>query len=143
MAEVLEHVTDPHAAARGVCELLKPGGRLVLTVPFMFPIHDRPYDHFRYTRYGLAVLFGTMDDLIILERNSWAEAINVLASRLINEKTTSARIAAPIVVVLAIVFMPLAWILGRLIKTDFMTTGYVLTCRKPGKTQKMGYGDAA
>jgi len=130
MAEVLEHVTDPQAAVKGINHLLKPSGLLILTVPFIFPIHDRPYDHFRYTKYGLQHLFRGMNNLTIKEKNSWAEAINVLVARLIMEKSVSARLASPIAVTLAILIMPLAYMLGRLIKTDFMTTGYLLTCNK-------------
>jgi SAM-dependent methyltransferase len=130
MAEVLEHVTDPQAAVKGINHLLKPSGLLILTVPFIFPIHDRPYDYFRYTKYGLQLLFRGMSNLTIKEKNSWAEAINVLLARLIMEKSVSARLASPIAVTLAILIMPLAYMLGRLIKTDFMTTGYLLTCNK-------------
>ena len=136
MAEVLEHVTDPHAAVRGIQHLLKPSGRLILSVPFMFPIHDRPHDYFRYTHYGLAYLFRGMDELTISARNSWAEAINVLASRLIMEKSTSARLASPFAVSIAILLMPVVWLLGKLIKTDFITTGYTLTGKKPAQGQR-------
>jgi SAM-dependent methyltransferase len=130
MAEVLEHVTDPHAAVRGIKQLLKPGGTLILTVPFIFPIHDRPNDYFRYTRYGLMHLFQEMDDLNIKERNSWSEAIGVLIARLIMEKTLSARLVSPLAVLFAISFMPFAIIIAKVIQTDFITTGYFLTCRK-------------
>ena len=36
--------------------MLAPGGRLLLTVPFLYPIHDDPYDFQRYTRNGLKVV---------------------------------------------------------------------------------------
>jgi SAM-dependent methyltransferase len=145
IAEVLEHVTDPHAAARGIQHLLKPSGRVILTVPFLFPIHDRPHDYFRYTQYGLAHLFNWLTELHIAPRNSWAEAINVLASRLIMEKSISARLASPIAVTIAMALMPLAWLLGNLIKTDFITTGYTLTGTKPARldTPLPTTGDAA
>ena len=58
VSEVLEHVTRPHDAAKEIHRLLKPGGTLILTVPFIFPIYDRPHDYFRYTEYGLRYLFS-------------------------------------------------------------------------------------
>jgi SAM-dependent methyltransferase len=131
MAEVLEHVADPHAAVKGIRYLLKPGGKLILTVPFIFPIHDRPYDYFRYTRFGLEHLFGEMQELEVRQRNSWAEAISVLMARLIMERSISARLASPFAVVLALLMVPLALFLGTIIKTDFITTGYLLTCKNP------------
>lgn len=41
--EVLEHVFDPRAALKEFARLLKPGGRLVLTVPLCAGIHEPPY----------------------------------------------------------------------------------------------------
>jgi SAM-dependent methyltransferase len=32
---------------------LKPGGKLLLSVPFFYPLHDEPHDYFRYTPYGI------------------------------------------------------------------------------------------
>ncbi len=33
--------------------MLKPGGKLILTVPFLGRLHEEPFDYYRYTRYGL------------------------------------------------------------------------------------------
>jgi SAM-dependent methyltransferase len=51
--EVLEHVPNPCAAAREIYRILKPGGRLILSVPHLSRLHDEPYDFYRYTHYGL------------------------------------------------------------------------------------------
>lgn len=51
--EVIEHVPDP---GRVICEMarvLRPGGRAWLSMPFMYPLHDAPFDFQRYTEYGL------------------------------------------------------------------------------------------
>jgi 2-polyprenyl-3-methyl-5-hydroxy-6-metoxy-1,4-benzoquinol methylase len=56
MSEVLEHLHDPQAALANVRRSLRDEGKLVLTVPFLFPIHDEPYDYFRYTEHGLRML---------------------------------------------------------------------------------------
>jgi len=44
LAEVLEHVHSPHKAIENIKNALKPNGRLLITVPFIFPIHDLPHD---------------------------------------------------------------------------------------------------
>jgi SAM-dependent methyltransferase len=43
--EVLEHVPDPIVVLNELCRLLKPGGKLILTVPFCSFTHFAPY-HF-------------------------------------------------------------------------------------------------
>ena len=40
---------------------MKPGGTLWLTAPFFYVEHERPYDYFRYTRYGLRFLLKQAD----------------------------------------------------------------------------------
>jgi hypothetical protein len=36
--------------------VLVPGGRLLITVPFVWELHEEPHDHFRYTHHGLGAL---------------------------------------------------------------------------------------
>ena len=53
MAEVLEHVAEPGRVVREAARVLKPGGRLLITVPFHNPIHPDPLDFGRYTETWL------------------------------------------------------------------------------------------
>jgi SAM-dependent methyltransferase len=60
--QVLEHVFEPDAFLREIARVLQPGGRLLLTVPFVWDEHEQPYDYARYSSFGLKAL---------LERNGF------------------------------------------------------------------------
>src|SRR3989344_169049 len=49
IAELLEHVPDPVAVLREAHRLIKPGGKILVTIPFMVGIHGDPQDFARYT----------------------------------------------------------------------------------------------
>jgi SAM-dependent methyltransferase len=55
--EVLEHLEEPQVAVKEMNRILKPGGFVILTVPFFWPIHEAPRDFYRYSEHGLRYLF--------------------------------------------------------------------------------------
>jgi SAM-dependent methyltransferase len=52
----LEHVPDPKAVMYEVQRVLKPEGKLFLSVPFNAPLHGEPWHFFQFTHYGIAQL---------------------------------------------------------------------------------------
>ena len=51
--EVLEHVDQPWKGVEEMRRVLRPGGTVVGSTPFLLGLHDRPYDYYRFTKYGL------------------------------------------------------------------------------------------
>jgi SAM-dependent methyltransferase len=130
MSEVLEHIPRPHVALDKVLQALKPGGRLILSVPFIFPLHDRPHDYYRYTKYGLAYLLSKFSAVEIRERNGWAESLSVLLMRVLRENAGRHRLLKGALAVTALALSPLAVLLSRILALDYLTTGYTVSARK-------------
>lgn len=57
-SEVLEHVSRPWLALPKLCGVVRPGGWVVVTTLFSFPVHAFPSDFYRYTREGLHLLLA-------------------------------------------------------------------------------------
>jgi SAM-dependent methyltransferase len=51
--DVLEHLVEPAAAVAEAARILRPDGRLIAGVPFMYWIHEQPHDYYRYTEFAL------------------------------------------------------------------------------------------
>ena len=57
-SQVLEHVPEPWLALAEFRRVLRPGGKLILSVPHISWLHNEPHDYYRYTRHGLSFLLG-------------------------------------------------------------------------------------
>jgi SAM-dependent methyltransferase len=51
--EVLEHVLNWQQAFANANELLQPGGAIVISTPFVYPLHEEPFDYWRPTHHAL------------------------------------------------------------------------------------------
>lgn len=55
-SQVLEHVPEPWLALAEFRRVLKPEGKLILSVPHISWLHNEPHDYYRYTNHGLVFL---------------------------------------------------------------------------------------
>lgn len=51
--EVLEHCFDPQKTLTEIRRIMKPGSTFFFTVPFLWPLHETPYDAYRFTPFSL------------------------------------------------------------------------------------------
>ncbi|MFM7016004.1 MAG: class I SAM-dependent methyltransferase [Bacteroidota bacterium] len=65
--EVMQDLQEPSELIKECYRLLKKDGILIITTPYLVPIADGVWDHYRYTQYGLNYLFkkGGFNDLTI------------------------------------------------------------------------------
>jgi SAM-dependent methyltransferase len=58
LTEVLEHCPEPSLVLKEVHRVLKNDGNVVFSVPFLWHLHESPWDFYRYTPYAIKKLFG-------------------------------------------------------------------------------------
>jgi SAM-dependent methyltransferase len=52
-SQVFEHINNLNEVLNELNRLLKPGGKLLISVPFLWEEHEEPFDYFRYSSFGI------------------------------------------------------------------------------------------
>lgn len=129
--EVLEHVANPPLAINSMLRVLKPGGVIVGSTPFLLGVHDAPNDYFRFTDHGLRYLFSSFEELQLKPRNGYFAGVAVLLYRRFVMGSPSQRrrslVLSPVIIFLGLMLE----MLGYLLPADDGTTGYFFVFRKP------------
>jgi SAM-dependent methyltransferase len=68
--QVFEHVLRPDRAAANVYQMLRAGGRFVVSTPFLLKVHEYPLDLYRWTEYGMRHLLETAG-FSVIATDSW------------------------------------------------------------------------
>ncbi len=134
--EVLEHLPNPQAAIQECYRVLKNDGKLFFSIPFLYPIHDAPFDFQRLTIYGLRELFNT-NKFKIIEENSTGNPLMtaMLLTNIALVKTVlkaiEKRHLAVIIILLLPVLIPFLNMIGFLAEKlgpqdNFMVHGYTM-----------------
>ena len=138
--EVLEHLPEPQKAIDEMFRVLRPGGTLLLTTRFLFPIHDAPHDYFRYTKYGLRHLLRRFEILELHEETDSVGTLAVLLQRLgMQARTLNWTPLRAMWLIAAQIVRPLSFLITaeygdsrrRYPERGIMTSGYHVACRKP------------
>jgi SAM-dependent methyltransferase len=96
--DVLEHIPNPHDLTNEASRILRPGGVVLIGVPFLYPIHEAPNDFNRYTAYQLRRL-AVSSGLSVLELEEVGGSPEVLADIAIKTFSSRPRVAACLLVV--------------------------------------------
>lgn len=128
-AEVLEHMVRPERGIDEMRRVLRPGGRLLLTTRFLFPLHDRPGDFFRFTKYGLLRLLRRWDVDEVQETDTSLETLAIALNRLWAERQIG-EVFRALILGLSLAILPAARLASLMIRTDAVSTGYIVSAGK-------------
>lgn len=152
VSNILEHLAEPDRFLGECHRILKPGGMLVGTVPFLRGIHQRPYDYYRFTDMSLQYLLAkhrftaTTIRPVLMPYHLISDLMATFFIRLIQKTTFSRR---PAVQSAYILFLRTVWKIQRLILKTlswpkiYLTSnvdpdtplGYLFSARRDGKFQ--------
>jgi len=123
LLHVLEHVPDPDRAVAEALRVLRTGGRLIIETPFVYPVHDAPFDFHRWTPDGLVQLAERHGAHVRERRSAGTPAetgailfglglgFTVLAWM---RRRSPWLAVAPLLVIFIVVINLLGWLIGRL-----------------------------
>jgi SAM-dependent methyltransferase len=133
---VMEHLREPQLFLNEANRILKPGGVMILQVPFMWRVHEAPYDYFRYTRYGLQYMFekAGFNEIIVYSQTGfwvmWTLKFNYQTLKLMRGPWL---IRKPIGIFMRVfweVNQRIAPLLDKHWKSESETAGYIVTAIK-------------
>lgn len=139
---VLEHLCEPQNMLNEAFRILKPGGNLVLQVPWQWLIHEAPNDYFRYTPYGLEYLCekAGFTDIQVEAQSGFFTTLflkfNYFSRRLVRGPKLFRLLAFTVLIPIWYMNQLIAPILDKLDGNWALeTTGYYLIAKKPDENK--------
>jgi SAM-dependent methyltransferase len=138
--EVIEHVPNDETALQEIARSLKTSGLLFLSAPFLYPLHDQPFDFRRYTSHGLRQLLEKRGFEVVEIRqhgNSITTVMQLINLGLLDSVQTAARkslllallIATP-AAALCLLCNLVALLASKLKSPDALLLGHTVVARK-------------
>lgn len=133
--QVLEHHQKPDIFISESYRVLRDDGLLLITVPFLWWIHEEPYDFQRYTRYGLTEILTKHGFKIMKIEEQWS--VFSVISLLLNEYLNNFAIKGKAHYIITIIVYPpflmfwyIAIVLDRIFKSKKIFFNYLVVAQK-------------
>lgn len=140
MFEIIEHLHAPTDAIQEAYRVLKPGGIIWISVPFLYPVHDAPYDFQRLTSFGLSrdlsqanfIDIEISQSLSAIETSCLLMNISLSGAMLVALKEKSfSLLGLPIILVSIVLINVLGRGLTKILPNwSGLTSGYIVSARK-------------
>ena len=126
--DLLEHLKDPIKSINEIKYILREDGFVLITVPFLFKIHENPFDYWRFTEITLKMIL--LKDFEILEFKKIGGAFWVIWEVLLQSKIFQ-------------ILRPLNFILS-FFKMDSYNYPivYIILCRRLKKNESSNFIDS-
>lgn len=136
--ELIEHLPNPDRFLAELARVLREGGILILSAPFMEPLHAEPRDYYRFTPHSLRLMLeehGFCVEHIWPRGGWWSVVLGSFVSQslysLVNPINEDGKrrynvIATAFVLPLCAFFQLVGYALDRIFKTPGYTLGYVV-----------------
>ncbi len=109
LIEVLEHCPKPEIVLKEVNRVLKPNAIVFITVPFLWNLHEIPYDEYRYTPFSLRRMIeeSNFEDIEMEGTGGWDASLATILGAWVRRSSMSkikrnilTKILAPIIKIL-------------------------------------------
>ena len=147
LTQVLEHTYEPVRLLASIRPVLKDDGYLIVTVPKSNPVHEEPYDYFRYTPFSLRRMMeeAGLETVLIKPTATFGHMLfqtflgwlgrKLQYSKSLRTYLLKAAVIIPIVVIVNCI----GWFAGMLMKDERETLDYLAIARKCGSNEPEGH----
>lgn len=134
LINVLEHIFEYQTLLAECRRVLRPGGKLVMVVPYLFPYHPSPDDYYRYSISALRRMLSGFSEVTSTSLGSGVASVRwVLLERLLPGALQRGVgvIAHPLVRGMDALFTALARALNKKYDPSDYALGFVVAAEKP------------
>lgn len=88
--QAIEHVANHQGVVNEAYRLLKPGSYFILSGPMCWPLHEEPYDYFRFTVHGFEYILKTAGfeiTAVLPNGGMWAATGQTIINTFVNSKS--------------------------------------------------------
>lgn len=135
--QVIEHVGNLELTLAQMSRVLKEGGVIILSFPFLYNVHGAPYDHRRFTHYGAEKLLPDYEIVHLETQGGIGSTLVILFLNWIDTALSSTRLTKLLKGLLLPIFIPLSLVLNlaglafdHLDRTKMFYSNVLLVARK-------------